>query len=69
MSLLETARETAKFDIVLVMWETAEGLEGSLEYSTDLYEEATMQRLLCQFQTLLEGIVADPTRGFQSCPC
>ena len=63
LSLLETARETAKFDIVLVMWETAEGLEGSLEYSTDLYEEATMQRLLCQFQTLLEGIVADPRRA------
>jgi amino acid adenylation domain-containing protein len=68
LSLLETARETAKFDIVLVMWETAEGLEGSLEYSTDLYEEATMQRLLCQFQTLLEGIVADPNARISELP-
>ena len=50
------------------MWETAEGLEGSLEYSTDLYEEATMQRLLCQFQTLLEGIVADQAR-FRAVNC
>jgi len=61
LSALETERETAKFDLSLVMWETAEGLEGSLEYNTDLYEEATMQRLLRQFQTLLEGIVADPS--------
>src|SRR5215204_4200673 len=68
LSLLETARETAKFDIVLVMWETAEGLEGSLEYSTDLYEEATMQRLLCQFQTLLEGIVTDPNAQIADLP-
>ncbi|HKG80697.1 MAG TPA: amino acid adenylation domain-containing protein, partial [Pyrinomonadaceae bacterium] len=68
LSLLETARETAKFDIVLVMWETAKGLEGSLEYSTDLYEEATMQRLLCQFQTLLEGIVADPNAQIADLP-
>jgi len=68
LSLLETARETAKFDIVLVMWETAEGLEGSLEYSTDLYEEATMQRLLCHFQTLLESIVADPNAQIADLP-
>jgi amino acid adenylation domain-containing protein len=68
LSLLETARETAKFDIVLVMWETAEGLEGSLEYSTDLYDEATMQRLLSQFQTLLEGIVADPSAQIADLP-
>jgi amino acid adenylation domain-containing protein len=68
LSLLETARETAKFDIVLVMWETAEGLEGSLEYSTDLYKEATMQRLLCQFQTLLEGVAADPNARLADLP-
>ncbi len=68
LSLLETARETAKFDIVLVMWETEEGLEGSLEYSTDLYDEATMQRLLRQFQTLLEGIVADPSARIADLP-
>jgi amino acid adenylation domain-containing protein len=68
LSLLETARETAKFDIVLVMWETAEGLEASLEYSTDLYKEATMQRLLWQFQTLLEGVVADPSARISELP-
>jgi len=60
LSLLETERDIAKFDIVLAMWETAEGLEGALEYNTDLYEAATMQRLLHHFQTLLEGIIADP---------
>ena len=60
LSVLETERETAKFDIALAMWETAERLEGTLEYNTDLFEEATMQRLLRHFQTLLEGIVTNP---------
>src|SRR5207237_8964626 len=32
LSMLETEREIAKFDITLAMWETADGLEGSLEY-------------------------------------
>jgi acyl carrier protein len=40
LSLIETERETSKFDIVLAMWETAADLEGSLEYNTDLFEEA-----------------------------
>jgi amino acid adenylation domain-containing protein len=60
LSLVETERETSKFDIVLAMWETGEDLEGSLEYNTDLFEAATMQRLLGHFQTLLEGIVTNP---------
>jgi len=68
LSLLETERETAKFDITLVMWETAEGLEGSLEYNTDLYEGATMQRLLRHFQTLLEGVAADPSARIADLP-
>jgi amino acid adenylation domain-containing protein len=68
LSLLEGERETAKFDISLSMWETAEGLEGSLEYNTDLYEEATTQRLLRHFQTLLEGIVADPNARIADLP-
>ena len=68
LSVLETERETAKFDITLVMWETAEGMEGTLEYNTDLYEEATMQRLLHHFQTLLEGIVTNPDAQIADLP-
>ena len=60
LTLLEIERDIAKFDLSLVMWETAEGLEGTLEYNTDLFETGTMQRLLRHFRTLLEGIVANP---------
>ena len=68
LSVLETERETAKFDITLVMWEASESLEGTLEYNTDLYEEATMQRLLRHFQTLLEGIVINPDAQIADLP-
>jgi len=68
LSLVESERETSKFDIVLAMWETAEDLEGSLEYNTDLFEEATMQRLLRHFQTLLEGIVNNPDASITDLP-
>ncbi|HSE18132.1 MAG TPA: amino acid adenylation domain-containing protein [Pyrinomonadaceae bacterium] len=68
LSLVEAERETSKFDIVLAMWETGEDLEGSLEYNTDLFEAATMQRLLHHFQRLLEGIVKDPDASIADLP-
>jgi amino acid adenylation domain-containing protein len=37
-------------------------------YSTDLFEEATITRLLGHFQTLLEGIVADPEERLADLP-
>ncbi len=59
-SLLEVKSDTAKFDLSLDMMETAEGLMGSVEYSTDLFDAATISRMVGHFLTLLEGIVANP---------
>ncbi|MCU7881018.1 MAG: hypothetical protein KZQ66_09235 [Candidatus Thiodiazotropha sp. (ex Lucinoma aequizonata)] len=36
---------TAKFDLTLFVWETLDGLRGTLEYNTDLFEAATIERL------------------------
>jgi amino acid adenylation domain-containing protein len=52
--------DTAKFDLTLFMTEHADGLGCWLEYNTDLFEQATIRRLLVHFETLLNGIVADP---------
>jgi amino acid adenylation domain-containing protein len=59
---LLTERGTAKFDMSFFAAETAEGLRLSLEYCTDLFEEATAWRMLEHFRVLLEAAVADPAR-------
>jgi amino acid adenylation domain-containing protein len=51
---------TAKFDVTLSMSEGEDGISGVFEYNTDLFEAATMARMLGHFQTLLAGIVANP---------
>jgi non-ribosomal peptide synthetase component F len=51
---------TSKFDLILTMMEGTEGLTATAEYNTDLFEEATIQRLLGHYRTLLEAAVADP---------
>jgi non-ribosomal peptide synthetase component F len=44
----------------LTMIEGDEDLTASLDYNSYLFEAATIQRMLGNFQSLLEGIVADP---------
>ena len=57
---LELAHTTAKFDLTLIAAEVAGGLQGTLEYNTDLFDKATIERLLGHFQMLLAGLVANP---------
>jgi amino acid adenylation domain-containing protein len=54
---LETKSSTSKFDLMLMLEETEEGLRGTLDYSTDLFTSETMKRLLEHWQTLLAGVL------------
>ncbi|MBV9791335.1 MAG: amino acid adenylation domain-containing protein, partial [Chloroflexi bacterium] len=60
LTSLEIDNGTAKFDIALDLTETADGLGGFIEYSTDLFETATIERMAEHFQTALESIVGNP---------
>ena len=55
-------RRAATLDLSLLMRETPDGLGGYFEYNSDLYERATISRMRGHFQTLLEGITANPER-------
>ncbi|HEV2860060.1 MAG TPA: amino acid adenylation domain-containing protein [Pyrinomonadaceae bacterium] len=59
---------TAKFDLLLSMAEADGGLTGTLEYSTDLFDAATAERMLGHFRTLLEACAADPSRPLGALP-
>ncbi|MGH2708728.1 MAG: condensation domain-containing protein, partial [Actinomycetota bacterium] len=68
LSPLTLERVTAKFDLSLELSEAEGTLVGVWEYSTELFEAATIERLGAHFQTLLEGIVADPKRRLSALP-
>ncbi|HEU5373875.1 MAG TPA: condensation domain-containing protein, partial [Ktedonobacteraceae bacterium] len=65
---LEIDRFTAKFDLQLSIRENQNELSGLFTYNTDLFEAATIQRMVGHLQTLLEGIVADPDQPITSLP-
>ena len=60
--------DTSKFDLTLSVREVGTSLELDLEYSTDLFETATISRLLVHYRTLLEGIVAKPEKRISDLP-
>jgi amino acid adenylation domain-containing protein len=59
---------TSKFDLTLYLEEVDRGLRGTIEYSTDLFDAATIARLAGHFQMLLEGAVADPGQSIVRLP-
>jgi amino acid adenylation domain-containing protein len=52
--------ETSKFDLTLAFIPEAEGMGGSMEYSTDLFDRSTVARILGHLRRVLEQVVRDP---------
>src|SRR6185369_16642744 len=59
---------TTKFDLTLNFAETDRELRLTLEYSTDLFEAATAERMLGHLQTLLESAAANPAQHISELP-
>ena len=59
---------TSKFDLTLSIRELGEALDAEIEYNTDIFDDATITRLLGHYQTLIEGIVAQPDRRLSELP-
>jgi amino acid adenylation domain-containing protein len=59
---------TAKFDLACMLMETAQGIEGTFEYSRDLFEAQTIERLAGHFVRLLSGAVEAPRRLLSQLP-
>ncbi len=68
LSTLDINAGTSTFDLTLMVTEQAVGASVSIEYNTDLFDRATMFRLLQHFQELLEGIVANPMERISRLP-
>jgi amino acid adenylation domain-containing protein len=68
MELLQDESTTAAFDLTLDMNERAQGMECLLEYSTEIFDQSTAQRILTHFTNLLESIVTNPQQRLLELP-
>ena len=58
----------APYDLRLIMTRTEAGLDGALEYDSDLFDAATIDRMIGHFKVLLGAAVADPDRRLSDLP-
>jgi amino acid adenylation domain-containing protein len=67
-SNLQVERGTAIFDLAFTLWESHEGLGGLVEYSTELFEARTIERMIEHYGRLLEGAAANPELRISELP-
>jgi acyl carrier protein len=56
------------FDLTLSVTEAGDRITGAFEYATDVFDEATIRRLVNAWLRLLEAIVAEPGRDVWELP-
>ena len=59
LQFLDADSRTARFDLLLGVTDTPQGLVCALEYNADLFAAETMKRLLAHFHILLERVMVD----------
>ncbi len=59
---LDEGTGTSKFDISLGFEDMPEGFAGSVEFNTDLFEPATIERFSRHYVNVIESIIAHPER-------
>ena len=57
---IETATNTAKFDLAFYLTETSAGLRAVTEYATDLFDASTVERMLGLYESTLRQMVERP---------
>ena len=68
MEVVGVGSGTAKYDLTFDMRETPEGIGGFIEYNTDLFEGATIKRLVSHLHTLLTEAVTNPDTWLADLP-
>jgi amino acid adenylation domain-containing protein len=65
---IQIDNETAKFDLIFSVTDAGEEFQAGVEYSLDIFEPATISRMLAHFRILLEGICANPDARLSELP-
>jgi len=56
LKLIDPGRTAAKFDLSMFLAEGPEGIQGRLEYNTDLFDASTIERMLGHFERMAAGL-------------
>ncbi|MBL8151840.1 MAG: AMP-dependent synthetase, partial [Blastocatellia bacterium] len=61
IELLEFHNNTAKYDLLLNLTETVEGIVGYFEYSTSIFSLPMIELLFNQYEAILKTVIVEPS--------
>jgi len=65
---LQVERGTSSFDMAVNLWLTNNGIQGHIEYSTDIFDEGTIAHIANNYEVLLRGILCAPQKSLSTLP-
>ncbi|PHM46120.1 Amino acid adenylation [Xenorhabdus mauleonii] len=68
ISEINASENIAQFDLSLSMNDTEDGLVGDLEYSSDLFDRTSVERIASYLQTLLAAMVTNDSQRVEDLP-
>jgi amino acid adenylation domain-containing protein/thioester reductase-like protein/non-ribosomal peptide synthase protein (TIGR01720 family) len=68
MSPLESEQNFVRFDLECHIWEIDQGLHGRMLFNTDLFQPATIERLVEHFRSLLSSALEDTSLHLSRVP-
>ncbi|MFT7661917.1 MAG: non-ribosomal peptide synthetase component F, partial [Planctomycetota bacterium] len=60
MTPVDVHYDNARYDIAAFLWDMPQGIQGTIEYSSDLFNPETIANLVERFQSVLTSIVKQP---------
>jgi len=60
--------KTSKFDLTVMMTDDEDAIWLEMEYSTELFDDARIDRMVAHYQVLLEAVAADPEQRLAELP-
>src|SRR5262249_40222723 len=68
LSPYQSSSAASQFDMTMIVAETAQGFVAALEYQADLFDDASIRRMLSHFSILLKVITTDPGARLSDLP-
>jgi amino acid adenylation domain-containing protein/non-ribosomal peptide synthase protein (TIGR01720 family) len=68
MEAIDIHMGTSTFDLTFSIAETVNGMDVSIEYNSDIFDESTIERMLEHYRKLLEAIVENPDLRLDEIP-
>lgn len=65
-TLLEVQRGAVNFDLSFDFWRAGDRIEGRVDYATDLFDAASVERWVAQWRRVLDQGLAQPLRSIEA---